>query len=179
MRLLLLAFTFFFYTEISAQENYIYENNLISLNLLSTTVPIIEGELNGKKAFFIVDTGSTITVLDILKRKYFGFSIYKNISKKLHGFGGKSLKLWLLFDTHLKLGGKLIATNYTGTPLNKLKDSILETTGYEISGVLGSDVIRDYGIIVDYVNLRCLIGVGKDNGNSNEKKSCIVYEGVE
>ncbi|MBT31702.1 MAG: hypothetical protein CMO01_18755 [Thalassobius sp.] len=176
MRLFLISLSFLFVLETSAQDNFLQNENLTFLKLLHTQVPIIEGELNGKKAYFIVDTGSTLTVLDLHKKKHFGFSIYKNISKKLHGFGGTSMNLWLLFDTYLYIGGKQIATNYTGTPLKKLREDIQKKTGYEISGILGSDVMRDYGMVVDYVNMRCIMGVGQENTTPKEKDTCTEYK---
>ena len=46
-----------------------------SLNIdTSCNLCIVEGEINGKKAYFIMDTGAGLTTFDINQAKHFGFS---------------------------------------------------------------------------------------------------------
>src|SRR5215813_12828830 len=40
----------------------------------SCNVCIVSGELNGKKTYFLIDTGAGITTLDLNQSKYYGFS---------------------------------------------------------------------------------------------------------
>ena len=169
MRILLLIIPLLFCSNINAQNTFLpLKGNIVSVELLDSKVPIVEGKLNGKKTYFLIDTGSTISVLDVSKRKDYGFRIFRYITKKLHGFGGSSLDLWLLYDVDLLIGEKIITTKYAGTHLQELRRQINIKTGYEISGILGSDAIRDFGIIVDFVSQRCYIGVGKDKKFKNE-----------
>ena len=40
----------------------------------SCNLCIVEGEINGKKTYFIMDTGAGVTTFDINQAKHFGFS---------------------------------------------------------------------------------------------------------
>ena len=139
-----------------------YEIEPSSVKLLDNCSPIIEGTLNGKKAFFLVDTGSTITVLDLSQKKNYGFHSHKRLNKRLLGFGGKHMGVWSILKVDMRIGGRFVSTPFLGVSLAQLKKEIYERTGYGISGIIGSDVIRDYGIMVDFVGKRCLIGIGKN-----------------
>jgi|GEM_PF-1715771 len=157
--ILLIAFT-----EVKGQPamNMRYELEPTTIKLLNTVFPIVECTLNSKKAYFLIDTGSTITVLDLSQKKGYGFFTHKRLSKELYGFGGKHLGVWSVLDVNLKIGGRFVATPFLGVSLSQLKESISKRTGYTITGIIGSDVIRDYGIIIDFVGERCIVGVGKN-----------------
>ncbi|UZR99281.1 hypothetical protein [Chondrinema litorale] len=151
------------FSHLSAQKFTVsFSEKPVHIDLLSTKLPVVEGTLNNKKAYFLIDTGSSITLLDLTQKRDYAFNVFKKLSRNINGFGGKNLNLWMLFDVNVNIGGKYISTPCAGAPLQQLRASIKSKTGYEISGIIGSDAMRDYGIIVDYVNKKCVLGAGKN-----------------
>lgn len=151
-----------------------YEIPPVTIDLLNTQSPIIEGTINGKKAYFLVDTGSTITVLDLSQKKDYSFRPYRRLNKKLVGYGGKYVGLWSVLDVDMRIGKRFVSTPFLGISLVQLKEYLHKKTGYKISGIIGADVILDYGIMVDFVNRECHIGIGKNLTKDIGKDSTLI-----
>jgi hypothetical protein len=114
----------------------------------NSKVPIIEGILNGKKAYFIVDSGASISILDVNQSKEYFFDCL-DLESTVLGFGGKST-YYTLSNVNVDL--KLIPTitEFKGNDLKLLVKTIDKHSGVKIVGILGSDIFKKNGIQIDY-----------------------------
>ncbi|MEO1050614.1 MAG: aspartyl protease family protein [Bacteroidota bacterium] len=117
-----------------------------------TKKPIVMGELNGKKAYFLLDTGSDITILNARYQDHYEFKsnmpYYRAV--KVTGLGSTEQSVAYAFKINLKLGSKGIRTHYYAYDLSKVMASLERKSGIEIAGIIGSDVMRSYGFQIDY-----------------------------
>lgn len=115
--------------------------------------PIIEATLNGKKAYFLLDTGSDITMLSKHDDKKYGFKLLvRDENHAALGIGGKTAGMTSAYQVRLELGTTRINTRYLAHDLSAIAQAIEKDTGLSISGIIGSDAMKRYGIIIDYKN---------------------------
>lgn len=114
-------------------------------------VPVVQGTINGKEAFFIVDSGASLSVLDDNQANYFEFST-KSSNIAAAGYGGVA-SFGEAYKVNLTIGGKKFDTDFKSQDLSKIVDLIREDEGIEISGIIGSDIMKDYHFIIDYADL--------------------------
>ncbi|SRR6266404_4537790 len=114
---------------------------------------IVSGELNGKKTFFLIDTGAGLTTLDINQSKFFGFT-YVASDLKIGGFtntvgtikqatGIDSIKI---NDTDVT-GDFIYAENMTN-----LVQFVEQCSKKRISGIIGVPIIKKHGLVIDLTN---------------------------
>jgi len=119
----------------------------------SCNVCLVSGELNGKKTYFLIDTGAGITTLDLSQSKYFGFS-YAITDVVVGGFVNSvnPIKQALGVES-LKINGKKITGEviYTENMSNLVR--YIERCSYKrISGIIGVPIIKSQGLVIDLVN---------------------------
>lgn len=113
--------------------------------------PIIEAELNGKKGYFIVDTGSDITIVDKNSLKRYGLTEKKRkTDHKAVGFNGSTMDVAKVHDGELIIGKCFSTQSLYSIQLERLKHSIREKTGIKIIGIIGADVLLKYNSVIDY-----------------------------
>ena len=150
MKNILLFLFISFFISCNAQENSFEGDGKVDFIAVSK-VPVVEGTINGKQAFFIVDSGASLSVLDDNQSDYFEFSTSKsNIAAA--GYGGVA-SFGNASDVKLTVGGKRFNTDFKSQDLSKIVDLIRENDGVEISGIIGSDIMKDYHFIIDYADL--------------------------
>lgn len=118
--------------------------------------PIVQGTLNGKRAYFLLDTGSDFTLLDERQSRRYGFSAAdsqgdKGADKAL-GLGGKVVFFRVVHDVTIVLGNTQISANCRTYDMSRVVDSIKRKSGIQIAGIIGSDVMKRHGVIIDYRN---------------------------
>lgn len=116
---------------------------------------IIEGEINGKKTYFLMDTGASLTTLDINQKKYFGFSstecdlkigaFNNNIAGVEQATGVASLRI-----NDVNISGDVIYT----TNMHNLVRYVEICSRKRISGVIGVPLIKKLNLVIDLTNNR-------------------------
>lgn len=128
---------------------------IINLNVL----PLIKMNVNGYETYFLVDSGSSATVLDINRRKKLGFETYELTgSQRVLSTGGGS-KFRYVRKAELQLGSVKIKNRITALDITTIVGYIKRKTSYRISGILGTDTMKKYNIIIDYGNEVCRVGI--------------------
>ncbi|WKN33520.1 aspartyl protease family protein [Porifericola rhodea] len=113
--------------------------------------PIIEARLNGKRAYFLLDTGSGVTVLDKTQAKHYNFGIKQLINPhKVSGVHGTAGVMNRAYNVQLELGELYIEAPYFTHDLRRVIKSIRDKSLVKISGIIGSDVMNKYGFVIDY-----------------------------
>lgn len=120
--------------------------------------PIVEGSINGKTAYFILDTGSSYTILHSRNSKQYGFKYGRwNREVELYGLGGSTRRLWVAYQIDLRLGTSKIMHPLVVADLSDLVRVFRGKTGRYISGIIGADMMDKYRIVIDYDHREVII----------------------
>ena len=121
----------------------------------SCELSIVEGELNGRKTYFLLDTGAGITTFDINQSKQFGFSSV-DTDEVIGSFTNDRLPAKKAIGIKsIKINGmELIGgTTYANNMLNLVRH--IENCSHKtISGIIGAPIIKKYGLVLDLSNGR-------------------------
>ena len=119
----------------------------------SCNVCVVSGELNGKKTYFLIDTGAGITTLDLNQSNYFGFS-YAITEVEVGGFLNTVGTIKEARGVQsIKINGVRISEDpiYTENMSNLVR--YIERCSFKrISGIIGLPLIKRQGLIIDLVN---------------------------
>ena len=115
-------------------------------------LPIVECSLNGKKGFFILDTGASVTILDSRVAKQYGFYVDKFDSQPLTGFGGRESEIRNAYNTTLILNQTILPKKCVAQDLSHVADAIQHNAGVQVIGVIGVDNMKALGLKIDLKN---------------------------
>jgi hypothetical protein len=101
--------------------------------------------LNSKKATFIIDSGSTWSLIDISKSKVYGFDFMPFGDQKYAGIGGTESIQMVYNDTISET-----KQNFYGVNLEKMNGFIKAQFGIEIAGILGADFLNNSEAILNF-----------------------------
>lgn len=111
-------------------------------------VPIIKATLNNKSCYLMVDTGASISILDITQSKSYNFKI-TSVSNEVLGLGGKT-NYYDLDNANVEIDSLRFVNSFKGGDLNQLVRTIRVNSGYNIVGIVGSDIFKLHGFKIDY-----------------------------
>ena len=121
----------------------------------SCNLCIVDGEINGKKAYFLMDTGAGLTTFDINQAKHFGFSAIEsdlsvgafnnNTASIQEATGITSIRI-----NKVEVLGDIIYT----TNMSRLVKHIESCSHKTISGIIGVPIIKRHGLVIDLTNNR-------------------------
>ena len=112
-------------------------------------IPVIEGKLNGKKAFFVIDTGASISVLDEKQGKEYGFeSSALDENTNLSGYGGNTYMKEAIYE-NVMVGGVDFNGEYYSQDLSNIVRAIRENEGIKISGIIGCNILKSKKAVID------------------------------
>jgi len=123
----------------------------------SCDLSVVEGELNGKKTYFLLDTGAGITSLDLNQGKQYGFTCAET-DELIGGFTNDKTQAKVAIGIHsLTINGidihdGMIYTN----KMDNLVQFISNCSHKTISGIIGAPLIKKYGLVIDLTNGRLI-----------------------
>ncbi|GJM29535.1 MAG: hypothetical protein DHS20C17_21700 [Cyclobacteriaceae bacterium] len=120
-------------------------------------VPIVKVQLNDKEAFFVLDSGSDISIINRLDLDKFQFTVKKTASRDVKGFAGEQRGIYRVNQVKLALGDHEINSSFFATDLKHLVRTIENHTSITVNGILGLDIMKEYGFTIDYLNMRLSI----------------------
>lgn len=114
--------------------------------------PIIKANLNGKPAFFLVDTGSDYTVLHSKTADRFNFEalLASRDQHQVLGFSGTPNTVYRAKDVNLVIGTTPVKALFQTYDLSGVVQSLYNRIHVKVAGIIGSDVMKRYGFIIDY-----------------------------
>ena len=116
---------------------------------------IVRGDLNGKEAKLLIDTGAVAGILDKSAVKYYDLKVNKNKKFSMEGAGGKFNAY--LCETPLVLGDKLMY-QFLVADISNLVKSIHRETLIEIAGIISLSQMRGLNIEINTANNYINIG---------------------
>ena len=108
---------------------------------------IIEAEVNGKKGFFLIDTGASVGLIAEDKVKKFDIVRGRKYPGSLVGAGGEMEDVCYC-NTLVRFGGKDIP-QFLITDISGVRNSIERETGIEILGIIGLSQMKITSMQVD------------------------------
>ena len=108
---------------------------------------ILEAEVNGKKGFFLIDTGASVGLIAEDKVKKFDIVRGRKYPGSLVGAGGEMEDVYYC-NTLVRFGGKDIP-QFLITDISGVRSSIERETGIEILGIIGLSQMKIASMQVD------------------------------
>lgn len=140
--------------------------------------PIVEMTLNNKKVWVLLDTGTDISILNIDSKDKYGFTTFVSASSKykVPGFGSVNNQLHQVRNCELRFGSTLLKRRVYAFDINNITKSIKARTGKQITAIIGTNMMADYGFVIDMgtktvvmkrkeKNNKALVAVSSVNGN--------------
>lgn len=108
---------------------------------------IIETKVNDKKAYFLIDTGASIGLIDKDKRKKFDLSVGREYNGTLVGAGGEMRNVRHC-DTFVEFEDKTIP-QFLLADIDSVVSSIKRETGIEILGIISLPQMKMANLSID------------------------------
>lgn len=117
----------------------------------SNKLPIVKGSINGKTAYFILDSGASISVMNSEVANEFGFRIEETDEGGAAGYGGtanfqKATSITIKTADDIELWVK----EFKAQNLSKIVDVIERGEGIRINGILGFDIMERYNFVLNF-----------------------------
>lgn len=118
----------------------------------SSKKPIVRAEINGKKGYFLVDTGSDISIINTNDLEKYKLEAYASTTdgRRAMGFNGETSVVKKVKNITVVLGEKLEYGKFYSLNLDRIIKGIEAKTTYKISGIIGTDLLMKYNCIIDY-----------------------------
>lgn len=108
---------------------------------------IIEGLVNGKAAYFLIDTGASVGMMDYGKRYDYDLKVGRRYGGTLMGAGGEMRNVKHC-DSFLYIGEKVVP-QFLLADISGVVESIQRETGIEILGIISLPQMKMCGISLD------------------------------
>lgn len=125
--------------------------------------PIVEVKINGIRRSMLIDTGSSINIIDINQLSDLG--VKKRFKMRSSSFILGKTEMWHVLDLNVKLNN-IDVYQFAAADLEIIVNSIESNTGIKISGILGTPAIKDLGMIINLSKNNIIIN---NNKNYNTK----------
>lgn len=119
---------------------------MIKINSESEKRLIVQGTLNGKKAYMLIDTGASCGIINKPMVKRLSLDVNKNHSVNLVGAGGAFSAY--LCKTPFILSGKPMY-QFVIADISSVVESIRRQTGIEIAGIVSLSQAKIIGMSID------------------------------
>lgn len=108
---------------------------------------IVEGLVNGKTAYFLIDTGASVGLMDYGQRKHYGLAEGNKYHGNLVGAGGE-LRNVRVCSTFADIDGRSIP-QFLLADISSVVESIERETDIKILGIISLPQMRMCGISLD------------------------------
>jgi hypothetical protein len=113
-------------------------------------IPVVEGKINGKRAYFIIDTGASCSILNQSVSERFGFKCFLKVDEHVVGLGGEA-KMNHAFNCVVEFGPlNLKNVIFRAKQMDSFVSVIQTHENIEIAGIIGSDIFNRYGIAINF-----------------------------
>jgi predicted aspartyl protease len=108
---------------------------------------IIEGLVNGKSAYFLVDTGASLALMDYDQRNEYDLEVGKRYNGTIVGAGGEMRNVRYC-NTFVNIENKVIP-QFLLADISGVVESIKRETGVEILGIISLPQMSMIGMNID------------------------------
>ena len=113
--------------------------------------PIIQMNINDKKSWVLLDTGSEYTVLDSESEEKFDFHINhsKNDGMNVSGLGSSNNQLKEVENASIRFGHVTLKGPIYAFDLTTVANSIQLRTGKRVTAIIGTHMMRNHSFVID------------------------------
>ncbi len=115
--------------------------------------PIVLGKLNGKNAYFLIDTGADISILNKADIRRFKIKSRKTLVRD-HVISGlvsqHEQEILVATNANLYMANKKMNVCFKVLDITNVKVSLGRDCGIWINGIIGSDLMQQYNFVIDY-----------------------------
>lgn len=109
----------------------------------------VSAKINGISAIFLMDTGATLSVLDI--NQLGDYYLTSDVSQgDFSGIGGSNELYSLSSTTYISINDEKFRVDMSTSDISSVVSSLRSSIGLKILGILGSDFFSDNKVIIDY-----------------------------
>lgn len=116
---------------------------------------IIEVLINDKKAYFLIDTGASVGLIDKNQKKKYDLAIGKKFNGSLVGAGGEIDDVRYC-NTLIDFSGKVIS-QFLVSDIDSVVKSIKRETGIDILGIISLPQMKFAGLGIDANDMEIII----------------------
>lgn len=117
------------------------------INSISDKRLIIEGRVNDKTAYFLIDTGASLALMDYDQRNHYDLEVGKRFHGSVVGAGGEMRNVRYC-NTFVNIENKVIP-QFLLADISGVVESIKRETGIEILGIISLPQMKMCGISLD------------------------------
>lgn len=117
------------------------------LKFISNIRPIIEGEINGKSAYFLLDTGASIALIDENQIEEYQLQYGELFPGTIISTGG-STSMTYFCQNNIEIANKYIK-DFVLINLTQIRNSIKRETGIDILGVISYPQLQQLQLTID------------------------------
>ena len=121
-----------------------------SLKIHNLSKLIVKASVNGKNGFFLIDTGSSISLINSSQLKRYKLEENPFDHRKAIGVNGSRVLIRKVSNSNVVLGESFSHDNFYSMDLSRISASILAETGIKIVGIIGADLLIKYNGVIDY-----------------------------
>lgn len=108
---------------------------------------IVEGSINEKQAYFLIDTGASVGLIDSNQQNDYKLQIGKKYNGTLIGAGGEMINIKHC-NTFVNMANKKIP-QFLLADIESVVNAIYKETGIKILGIIGLSQMKITGIQID------------------------------
>lgn len=108
---------------------------------------IVEGLVNGKKAYFLIDTGASVGIIDHDQRKDYDLAVGRRYNGTIIGAGGEMRNVRHC-DTFVHIKDRVVP-QFLLADISGVVESIKRETGIEILGIISLPQMKMTNITLD------------------------------
>ena len=109
--------------------------------------PIIKGKVGDKEAYFLLDTGSNLAILDSSQAKEYQLQRDNQFPGNIIGLIGNSTPTY--YCTSMATIGDKILDRFILSDLSSIRNSIKRETGINILGIISYPQMKELGITIN------------------------------
>ena len=117
------------------------------MKLISVQRPIIQGKVGDKEAYFLLDTGSNLAVLDSSQTKEYQLQWDKQFPGNVIGLTGNSIPTY--YCTSIVTIGDKILDGFILSDLSSIRNSIQRETDINILGIISYPQMKKLEIVLN------------------------------
>lgn len=115
----------------------------------TSTIPIVKGTLNNKPAYFILDTGASISILDTKQIKSYGVNAVGE-GVLVIGYGGADSPTFELEFVNVHMGTLSLNADFHGKDISNIVSVVKKISGKNIVGIIGNNNISRSRLVLDF-----------------------------
>ncbi len=125
---------------------------VVPFRFIRTKQIVVEGRIYGRRQPLLIDTGSSHTVIHTKTAEAVGIELGKTGGTG-GGVGGVDIAMYQLPTMTVELGGhQFVVDHPTAMDLSHVLIALKQSRARQVSVVLGADLLREYGAIINYQN---------------------------